>query len=197
MKASIGEPEAATDRYFGHENRVHLPEGLCLIGCVFCLVEHESGSLKITSSMKQALIKNIIKLGGQFENTYTSNVTHVLCETQTHATVQQAISDNKRCVTIFWLNEILEGRKMIPPNRIWHLPRSFNKEQSSCIGKVWLSFFFKLKQKLISLSLSLQIICSSNFSSLERNRLEEMVILAGGRYTSYMSSKSSVLVCKK
>jgi hypothetical protein len=136
LQVLIGEPEGPVDRYFGHETRVQLPEGLCLIGCVFCLVEHEYGPLKVNDLMRQALIKNVIKLGGQFEMIYSANVTHVLCQTQSHPLVQQAIADNKRCVTIFWLNEILEDRKMRPPYRIWHLPSAAFTDLNSCSGKV-------------------------------------------------------------
>lgn len=136
----IGQPEGPTDKYFGHESRVQLPEKLCLIGCVFFLVEHEVGPLRISESMRQVLMKNVIKLGGQFELNYNSTVTHVLCQTQQHPLVQQALAECKRCVTIFWLNEILEDRKMRPPFRVWHLPSAFATGQNPCSGKVCIFF---------------------------------------------------------
>lgn len=137
----IGEPEPANDRYFGHESKVQLPVDLCLLGCVFYLIEHETGPLKINDQMLQTLLKNVIKMGGQFQRAYGPAVTHILCETQQNALVQKAMQEGKRCVTVFWLNEVLEERKMRPPFRLWHLPRIFPSSQAPCADKV--GFFFR------------------------------------------------------
>lgn len=60
-------------------------------------------------------IKSIKHHGGEIESCYNLKVTHVLCRTQKHGIVMQAIRDNKRCVTAYWLNDIILKKQVIPP----------------------------------------------------------------------------------
>lgn len=50
--------------------------------------------------------------GGEIEPVYCSRVTHVLCETQRHGVVMQALRDFKRCVTLFWLDDVMKRKQV-------------------------------------------------------------------------------------
>lgn len=52
-------------------------------------------------------------------------VTHVLCETQKHGIVQQALRDGKRCVTAFWLNDVVAKGSLSVPWLALHFPVPF------------------------------------------------------------------------
>lgn len=59
---------------------------------------------------------------GEVEKQYCSRVTHVLCETQRHGVVMQALRDLKRCVTIYWLSDVMKNKHVLPPWAALHLP---------------------------------------------------------------------------
>jgi len=56
--------------------------------------------------------QKIEKYGGEVEKQYCSKVTHVLCETQRHGVVMQALRDVKRCVTIRWLSDVIKRKQV-------------------------------------------------------------------------------------
>lgn len=64
----------------------------------------------------------ITRRGGEVEAGYCARVTHVLCETQRHGVVMQALRDAKRCVTAYWVADTLERRVVVPPWHALHLP---------------------------------------------------------------------------
>lgn len=65
--------------------------------------------LEETSPDWRAVIE---KHGGEVEPIYCSRVTHVLCETQRHGVVMQALRDLKRCVTLFWLDDVVKRKQV-------------------------------------------------------------------------------------
>lgn len=64
----------------------------------------------------------IVRRGGEVEAGYCARVTHVMCETQRHGVVMQALRDAKRCVTAYWVADTLERRSVMPPWHALHLP---------------------------------------------------------------------------
>lgn len=83
--------------------------------------------------------------------------------------------EGKRCVTAHWLSDVLVQRKMTPPFLALHFPTPFS-EDKPCKN---------------------QIMTLTNFDGEERERLKSMVLLAGAKYTGYMSRANTVLICRK
>ncbi|RWS17496.1 PAX-interacting protein 1-like protein [Dinothrombium tinctorium] len=164
------------EKFYSHESKAMILPELCLVGCTFCLIEYDSPLFHIDDEMRDSCKKVIVKHGGEFEDSYSSKVTHVICETQKHCTVEQALKEGKRVVTIFWLNDVLEAKKLKPPWKSWHLPKGFNKDAKPCQS---------------------HIITTTNFTDEERSQIKELCKLVGARYTSYMCNKNTVLICKK
>lgn len=63
----------------------------CLAGCVFTYIESETEKdLSLNENNHLETWKNlIVKYGGQFEETYSSTCTHIICDTQEHNLVRQ------------------------------------------------------------------------------------------------------------
>lgn len=55
----------------------------------------------------------------------SAKVTHLLCKHQKSPVFMQAVRENKRCITVFWLNDVLLRGKMAPPWQAIHLPTPF------------------------------------------------------------------------
>lgn len=98
-------------QFYGHNPNLKLPPELCLLGCHFLIVEYDETNAEDLMDWK----KSIKHHGGEIEPCYNLKVTHVLCRTQKHGIVMQAIRDNKRCVTAYWLNDIILKKQVIPP----------------------------------------------------------------------------------
>lgn len=116
--------------------------------------------------------------GGEIEAIYCPRVTHVLCKTQQHGVVMQAIRDSKRCVTAYWLNDTIILKQVLPPSQALHLPApsTFGAQRPA----------------------SKYIIAISGFSDAdERERLKKMVDESGALFTSYLSRHNSLLICKR
>jgi PAX-interacting protein 1 len=45
-----------------------------------------------------------------------------MCKTQDSAISNQALREGKRLVTIYWLNDIVVNRKVLPPWKAIHFP---------------------------------------------------------------------------
>lgn len=95
-----------------------MPPDLFLLGCIFVVVELEQFLDKSVPGWAQKIEKH----GGEIEKQYCSRVTHVLCETQRHGVVMQALRDYKRCVTVYWLMDVMQRKQVLPPWAALHLP---------------------------------------------------------------------------
>ncbi|CAG5135482.1 unnamed protein product, partial [Candidula unifasciata] len=158
--------------YHGHDPKENVPPDLCLLGCIFCIVDYQS---IIGSDELNAWQKVIEQYGGQVESSYSSRVTHVLCANQKSDVFKVAQKEGKRLVSAFWLNDCLMQKKMVPPWQALHLPLSFNSEKPG----------FN------------QMISVTNFDGEERVRLKQMINAIGAKYTGYMTHHNSALICKK
>lgn len=158
--------------YFGHDPKEHVHPNLCLLGCVFCIVDYQN----IIGNAEISVWKKVIEQhGGQLESSYCHRVTHVLCATQKSEVFKMALKEGKRVVSAFWLNDCLMQKKMVPPWQALHLPLSFNSEKPG----------FN------------QRISVTNFDGEERVRLKQMIQAIGAKYTGYMTHHNSALICKK
>ena len=190
-------------RFFGHESRQMIPPEFCLIGCTFYIAPSYTEN-SITAKLVPGWRRKIEKYGGKVLEQYVSgpnnNVTHIVTEHMEGSLQKIALQDNKRCVSIFWLEDVLCNKRLLPPWRFYHLPVAYHEDKpcnnhvSHCnedivFKTIYLQFFF--------LSFFLKIITISNFEGDERERLISLVKRTGAMYTSYLSSKNTVLICKR
>lgn len=114
--------------------------------------------------------------GGEIETIYGPRVTHVLCKTQQHGVVMQAIRDSKRCVTAYWLSDTIILKQVLPPSQALHLPApsTFGTQRPA----------------------TKYIISISGFEGDERERVKKMVYESGASLTMYLSRHNSLLICK-
>ncbi|KAG0423015.1 hypothetical protein HPB47_001191, partial [Ixodes persulcatus] len=158
--------------FYGHDPRTQVPLEMCLVGCIFCILDYG----RLFDAPTIALWKKVIlQRGGEVEEAYSSRCTHVICVTQRDSVVQQAIREGKRCVTVFWLNDVLLRKKLQPPWLALHFPSPYSDDKP-CKN---------------------QIISSSGFDREERVRLKQMVLATGAKYTTYLTRLNSLLITKK
>ncbi|KAL1237049.1 PAX-interacting protein [Trichinella pseudospiralis] len=158
-------------QFFGHDPRVDVPPELCLVGCVFLIVDYE----RTLDQKEVSDWRIVINLhGGDVEIMYSTKCTHVVCESLRHPVVQQALRDNKRCVTAQWLNDVIMNKKLLPPWKAIHFP-SFFGDNKPCKGKIF---------------------AVSGFPVKERSCLKQMILAVGAHYTAYFSRHNHLLVAK-
>ena len=108
------------DEFFSY---LLVPPDLCLLGCIFFICEYQDDT-----EQKQYCDdwkKVIRQFGGEVEEAYhpaVTRITHVLCKTQDSAISMQALRDQKRLVTVFWLNDIVVKKVVLPPWKAIHFP---------------------------------------------------------------------------
>jgi PAX-interacting protein 1 len=173
---SPGRAPAITNRaqFYGHNPNLKLPPDLFLLGCHFLIVEYTDTNADELPEWQ----KTIKHHGGEIESFYNARVTHVLCRTQKHGIVMQAIRDNKRCVTVYWLNDMILNKTVAPPWQAIHLPAPG-------------IFGYNMKPG------SKHIITIMGFEGDERERVKRMIEESGAKLTTYMNRQNTVVVCKK
>ncbi|CDW54594.1 zf-Apc11 and PTCB-BRCT and BRCT domain containing protein [Trichuris trichiura] len=162
--------------FHGHDPRLNgirvaIPPELCLIGCVFLIVDYE----RILDQKEVSDWRIVIaQHGGDVETLYSAKCTHVVCESLRHPVVQQALKDGRRCVTAQWLNDCLACKKLAPPWKAVHFPSAYG-ENKPC------------KNRIFSIS---------GFNVRERSCLKQMIMAVGARYTAYFSKLNHLLIAK-
>nr|CAB3264678.1 PAX-interacting protein 1-like [Phallusia mammillata] len=151
-----------------------VPPELFLLGCIFYICEYEEvlNDISVMSLWK----KMIQKYGGVVEESYLPICTHVICVTATTPVFRQAISDRKRCVTVYWLNDVLQLRTLKVPWLAIHLPTVFPLDNKPA-AKHTISY--------------------SGFHAKERERLKMMAFVCGAKFTGFFSRSNTALVCKR
>nr|CAH7749107.1 unnamed protein product [Callosobruchus chinensis] len=157
--------------FYGHNPNLKLPPDLFLLGCIFVVVEMENYLEETIPGWRQKIEKH----GGEIEKQYCSRVTHVLCETQRHGVVMQALRDCKRCVTIVWLNDVMQRKQVLPPWTALHLPNIY----------------------LDTAPASKHLISISGFEGNDRNRVKRMIKYTGAKCTTYFSKHNTLLISAK
>lgn len=102
---------------------------------------------------------------GEIEKQYCSRVTHVLCETQRHGVVMQALRDCKRCITIYWLSDVIKRKQVLPPWTALHLPTLY----------------------LDTTPAAKHLITLSGFTGCDRNRVKHMINYTGAKVSLVVS----------
>ena len=97
-----------------------VPPDLCLLGCIFHIIDYQDDKEK--AKFVPDWKKVIKQFGGEIEEEYHPRLTHILCAKQDNEICQTAIRENKRLVTIYWLNDIVVKKKVTPPWKAIHFP---------------------------------------------------------------------------
>jgi PAX-interacting protein 1 len=166
-------PIANRAQFYGHNPNLKLPADLFLLGCHFLIVEYDETNKEDLNDWHQSIKHH----GGEIETCYNVRVTHVLSRTQKHGIVMQAIRDNKRCVTVYWLNDIILKKQVLPPWQAIHLPSS--------------SVFGSMRPGMK------HVVTIMGFEGDERERIKRMIEESGAKLTTYMNRQNTVMVCKR
>lgn len=155
--------------YFGHDSKETVPKDLPLSGCLFQIVEYE----EIKREMRQKWLDAIKAAGGAFSEKL-DEVTHLICETRLSSKYRESIDLGIRCVTIYWINDVLAQNRLTYPWKALHLPTPYSRDNRP---------------------LTNQIISVTNLKGRERREVKEMIIKTGAMYTDYFSARNTLLIC--
>ncbi|XP_059049023.1 PAX-interacting protein 1 isoform X3 [Achroia grisella] len=166
-------PPPPRAQFYGHNPNLKLPPDLFLLGCVFHIVEYQqSWGAERVSRWADAILRR----GGEVEGSYCARVTHVLCETQKHGVVMQALRDAKRCVTAYWLSDAMVRRNVAPPWQALHLPAMYGARERPA------------RHHRAALS---------GWRGDDRVRLACCVRHVGAQLTPYLTRDNTVVVCRR
>ena len=171
MQAQVQPPQQ--HQLFGHEPGVKIPDGLCLLGCVFLIVDYQR---TVPTAEIQKWVKLMNAKGAEVESTYSPRVTHVLCETSRSPVVQQALREGKRLITAFWLNDTIVKDQLFPPTLVLHFPTPYADTDRPCKG---------------------MLVSVSGFEGEERARVRYICESVGLTCTGHFSGHHDLLVCRK
>lgn len=170
-----GRPSVMPPRpqFYGHNPNLKLPAELFLLGCTFFIVEYDEHYEQEMPEWQQLIRRH----GGEIVANYCPRVTHVLCRTQRHGVVMQAMRETKRCVTAYWLNDTVLRRSVQPPWQALHLPMpsTFGMQRPA----------------------TRHIVALTGFDGEERARCKRMVDEAGAKLTPYLSRHNTVLIARR
>ena len=120
--------------------------------------------------------KRVIRqFGGEVEDAYQPRITHLMCKSQDSSVSSQALREGKRLVTIYWLNDIVAHRKVLPPWKAIHFPLPAN--------------FDRPCENLI--------LTLTGFEGRDRDWVKVMITMAGAKFTPYFTKHNHALVCKR
>lgn len=156
-------------RYFGHDSKDNVPENLPLLGCRFKLIDYEAIDLK----KKELWCEAIKAAGGLFDDRIES-ITHLICENRESDQFRYALKQGVRCVTIYWLNDVLAQNRLTYPWKAIHLPVSFSKTNKP------------LKDHIITVT---------NIKGRDRREVKDMILMTGAKFTEYFSTSNTLIIC--
>ncbi|TRY70007.1 hypothetical protein TCAL_05287 [Tigriopus californicus] len=167
-----GQPQGPRIQFHGHDPNTRLPPDLCLLGCIFYIIDYteDPDKAKYVPDWK----KVIKQFGGEVEEEYHPRLTHILCMTQDNPIVQQAVREGKRLVTTYWLNDTVVRKKVGPPWKAIHFPLPPN-------------FTPPCENMILTLT---------GFVDRNRDWVKDMIAMTGAKYTSYFSRHNHVIVCQ-
>jgi hypothetical protein len=156
-------------QYYNYAPDHVVPEGKPLFGCKFKLIEHDDLNPKI----RQYFCDAITEAGGIFEEDI-ENLTHLVCESRSSPIFASAVQKGVRCVTIYWINDVLGQGRLEYPWRALHIPTCYSKDDKH------------LRDQIISIT---------NLRKQDRQYVKDMIKKTGAKYTDYFSRKNTLLIC--
>ena len=91
-----------------------------MLGCIFHIIDYQND--QEVSKYVRDWKKVIRQYGGEVEDAYHPRITHLLCKQQEGAVTAQALREGKRLITVYWLNDVVVLRKVVPPWKAVHFP---------------------------------------------------------------------------
>ncbi|CAD6200073.1 unnamed protein product [Caenorhabditis auriculariae] len=175
-------PMTIPGHYFAQEPSSFLngAPGLCLLGCVF----HVFDSDRLISDKLdlQTLIFAVKVHGGEIEfgmKTYTPEripmITHVIADSIRPPQARQALEHRKRIVTMQWLVDVLQNKKMDVPWKLAHLPSIFSENYRPHFGK---------------------LIALAGFDDTERPAIQFMLESLGAKCTPFLARFNNLVIAK-
>ena len=160
--------------FYGHDpNSVgKLPPEYCLLGCIFHIIDYQEDSDE--SKYVRDWKKVIRQFGGEVEDAYHPRITHLMCKNQDSSTSTQALREGKRLITVYWLNDVVVLRKVVPPWKGVHFPLPANFDEPC-------------KHMILTLT---------GFEGRDRDWVKDMIKLSGAKYTSYFTRHNHAIICK-
>ncbi|ESO05730.1 hypothetical protein HELRODRAFT_171398 [Helobdella robusta] len=171
--------------YRTHENPNDVKPENCLAGCCFFMEDCK----KYLTDSEFNLWKQVIRqYQGKVMDDYADEVTHVLCETQDSPYFHKALTDKKRLVTSYWLNDCLSQHKLIVPCNCLHIPH-MKPIEMICSNQIMIQF--------VQCDFKWQTLCITNFDGYERVLVKRMIVMLGAKYTGFLNRNNSLLVAKR
>ena len=160
--------------FYGHDpNSVgKLPSEYCLLGCIFHIIDYQEDPDE--SKYVRDWKKVIRQFGGEVEDAYHPRITHLMCKKQDSSVSTQALREGKRLITVYWLNDIVVLRKVVPPWKGVHFPLPSNFDEPC-------------KHMILTLT---------GFEGRDRDWVKDMIKLSGAKYTSYFTRHNHAIICK-
>merc|ERR1719445_2752264 len=159
-------------QFVGHAMETRLPPDLCLLGCIFVIVDYQDmEEAKHLPEWK----KVITQYGGEIEESLSPRVTHVLAATQKSQMAQTGRAEGKRLVSAYWLNDTVVRKKVLPPWKAIHFPLPANFEPP-CNN---------------------MILTLTGFEDRDRDYVKDMIKIAGATYTGYFTKHNHAIICRK
>lgn len=149
-----------------------VPKDKPLLGCKLKMVDYN-----VVDSKQKSRWLTVIQAAGGVICEDLSNITHLICENRLSQAYSSAIENGVRCVTVYWINDILETGIMSYPWKALHFPTTFSQSDRPLAG---------------------YIVASTNFKGKQKREVREMISKTGAKYIDYLNSSStSLLVCAK
>ena len=159
-------------QFVGHDIQTRLPPDVCLLGCIFVIVDYQD--MEEAKHLPEWR-KVITQYGGEIEDSISPRVTHVMAANQKSATAQQARVEGKRLITAYWLNDTIVKKKVLPPWKAVHFPLPANYEPP-CTN---------------------MILTLTGFEERDRDFVKDMIKMAGATYTGYFTKHNHAIICKR
>jgi len=156
-------------KYFGYSAEYKSPDGLPLAGCRFKMIEYDD----VDSEDRTLWSSAILEFGGSIVHDDT-DITHLICETRSTKECTQALEKGIRCVTVYWINDVIASNQFSYPWKALHLPSWYHAGDKP------------LRDQLIAVT---------NIKGRERRELVEMIVKTGATYTNSFCQKNTLLIC--
>lgn len=168
-------------QYYAHDPNMagNIAPEMCLVGCILHVPEIEKYATDKTDM--QNIATTVKLLGGDIDfgpkpfQERLGMITHIITDCYRTTVAQIALKAGKRVVTMQWLLDTVQKKRMEVPWRLAHLPSPFGEGMRPHIGK------------LISLS---------GFDADERVAIKFMIETLGARVTPYLSNYNNLLIAK-
>lgn len=158
--------------FFGHESKDVIPKDKPLLGCRLKMIDYD----EVDPKQKSKWLTVIQAAGGTIDDNI-ENLTHLICENRSSKEFSKAMEMGVRCITVYWINDILESGIMSYPWKALHFPTTFSQSSRPLLG---------------------YIIATTNFKGKQKREVREMISKTGAKYIDYLNSDStSLLICGK